>query len=640
MVKNIPRIKDASDKTGGETPDSTAVASCSKGALDRLSAFLNSSEDDALCSPEESVQDESRTDATGSRKFSERLKQTVLEAYARAQSEAEEERTRRLAEVALESEVNWPTELEPVCAIAADLADDASVFDECDIVELDEGELDDSTSGEWYPIIGLSGSRLQVAARLNSLQADARTVLAVPALGSPQASGRAVETLPKADRLGLAGTLINMIGKHERLVVRPFTAISNHTALSLRPTVIGQREKADYVLDWGGGVAGERLLVSAQLVGALNGEPLGEKRFYDESLSNVYQISGQISRHIASDLGLKSPVDMLERGKHRYTKDRDAVHSYNLGRFYWNKFTEPDFVKAISKFEYCIRRDPGFAEAYTGLADCYTWMGILNMRSPQETFKMARERARQALLRDDGIAEAHTSLAFTEMYFDWNWEGAEERFLHAISLNPNYETAYQGLAQLMMALMRFDEALAAIDQALLIHPKSFIINVAKGIILYEAERFDECIEQFKETIELNPKYDASYYGLALALEQKGRLKEAEKESRRAIVRSKRNPIKLTGRGHIHALLNETRQAGKVLDELNSLRRTHQYVSPFHMALMYAALGETDRAFDFLEQAYEDKDQWLTLLRSEPRLKELRCDPRFRSLVLRLNWLTA
>jgi tetratricopeptide (TPR) repeat protein len=637
MVKKFPRIKDALLGGDGETTRPSADEPRPEGPVERLLAFLDIEEEDVST---EAVQEEMRQDGIDPQMFSERLKQTVLDAYAKARAEAQREEAWQPELIAPDDEVNWPKELEQLSAIAANPPDDLALFDEMDLAELVGRQSIDSAPDEWHSVISLSYTSRDLAAPVNRLHADARTVLAVPALGSPQTSSLDLQTLPKADRLGLAGTLINMMGEHKRLVVRPFTAISNHTALSLGPTVIGQREKADYVLDWGGGVAGERLLVSAQLVGARNGEPLGEKRFYDGSLSDVYQMSGQISQHIALDLGLKTPVDMLERRKYRYTKDRDAVHSYNLGRFYWNKFTEPDLVKAISKFEYCIRRDPGFAEAYAGLADCYTWMGILNMRSPQETFQLARERARQALLRDDGIAEAHTSLAFTEMYFDWNWKGAEERFLHAISLNPNYETAYQGLAQLMMALMRFDEALAAIDQALLIHPKSFIINVAKGIILYEAERFDECIEQFKETIELNPKYDASYYGLALALEQKGRLKEAEKESRRAIVRSKRNPIKLTGRGHIHALLNETRQACKVLDELNSLRRTHQYVSPFHMALMYAGLGETDRAFDFLEQAYQDNDQWLTLLRSEPRLKELRGDPRFRSLVLRLNWPTA
>jgi tetratricopeptide (TPR) repeat protein len=580
MVKKTPNIKDGSNGAGEGKADSSAVETRSEGAVERLLAFLDDDEDDNTCSTPEASRDELSRDAAIPQKFSERLKQTVIEAYRRAQSEAEKDETWWPREITPECDVNWPVEL-----------------------------------------------------------ADVRRVLAVPALGSPQPSRLDLQVLPEADRLGMAGTLINMMGAHERLVVRSFNAISSYTALSQQPTDIGRNERADCVLHWGGGVAGERLIVSAQLLRGFNGEPLGEKRIYDESLTNVYKLSGQISQQIAKDLNLKLPDDVMERRKHRYTKDPVAVRSYNLGRFYWNKFTEPDLVTAIGEFENCIERDPGFAEAFAGIADCYTWMGILNMRSPQATFELAREKARQALSRDDGIAEAHTSLAFTEMYFDWNWEGAEERFLHAISLNPNYETAYQGYAQLMMALMRFDEALAAIEQALLIHPKSFIINVAKGIILYEAGRFDECIKQFKENIELNPRFDASYYGHALALEQKGLLKLAEKESRRAIVRSKRNPIKLTARAHIHALLKETRQARTVLDELDSLRSTHQYVSPFHMALIYAGLGETDQAFDFLEQAYRDKDQWVTLLRSEPRLKELRGDPRFRSLVRRLNWPT-
>jgi Tfp pilus assembly protein PilF/TolB-like protein len=636
MIRKTPRNKDASTKAAGESPCSTADDVDLSSAAERLSAFLDADDDSNPRTPTEAVREEMRRDGIDPQGFSERLKNAVRDAYLKAQSESrKKEETRRLEELAPESDVDWPTVLKQV--IGTSSIAELSPLDESRFIAFDAREIIDGAVLGGRPVIGLGGMGGRLAARLNSSHAEALSVLAVPALGSPRAARLDLQALPETDRLGLASTLINMMGTHERLVVRSFNAISDSADVSLSPTEIGLREAADCVLDWGGGVADGRLVVWAQLVKAINGKPLGEKRCYDESLANVYRLSGQISRHIADDLGLKSPGDIWGRQKHRYTQDPEAARSYNAGRVSWNKFTEPDFMEAIGRFEYAIERDQEFAEAYAGLADCYTWMGILNMRSPQDTFQMARGKALDALKRDDGIAEAHTSLAFTEMYSDWNWEGAEARFRHAISLNPNYETAYQGYAQLMMALMRFDEALEAIDQARVIHPRSFIINVVKGVILYEAERFDECIEQFKETIDLNPKFDASYYGHALALEQKGLLKQAVKECRRAVVRSKRNPIKLTALAHTHALLKQMRQARKVLDELNSLRSTHQYVSPFHMALIYARLGETDQAFDFLEQAYRDKDQWLTLLRTEPRLKELRGDSRFRRLVLMLNF---
>lgn len=638
MTEKTTRTEDASPGADGEPSVSSAADARPQGAIERLLEFVYS---DGDASEAEAALEEMKQDGIDPLKFSERLKRTVLDAYAKARPEAqEEEEAWRPGRIGAGHDVSWPAELERSPAPPADAPDVRSFFGESGSVEFGEGRAADNAPSEWPSLIEVGGTHARPASLPGVLRADARTVLSVPALGLPQAPGHELRPLPEIDRLGMAGMLINMVGEQGRLVVRPFITISDEATLSLPPSEIGRREQADCVLEWGGGTSGERLVVSAQLVRALSGEPLGRKRFYDESLANAYKIGGRISQHIAKDLGLKTPGGVPARRKKRYTEDPLAARYYNEGRFYWSKLTEPDFATAISKFGECIRRDPGFAEAYAGLADCYTWMGILNMRSPQETFALAREMASQALSRDDWIAEAHTSLAFTRMYFDWDWEGAERGFKHAISLNPSYEMSYQGLAQLMTALLRFDEALAAIDQALLIHPRSFIINVAKGIILYEAERFDECVEQFEKTIWLNQRLDAPYYGLALALEQKGLLKQAERESRRAIVLSNRNPIKLTARAHIHALLEDMRQARVVLDELNELRRTHQYVSPFHMALIYAGLGKADQAFDFLEEAYRDKDQWLTLLRSEPRLKELRGDPRFRSLVARLNWPAA
>ncbi|HEV7905818.1 MAG TPA: tetratricopeptide repeat protein, partial [Pyrinomonadaceae bacterium] len=528
MVRKNSRIKDASLETSDAAGVSDNDARRVKSPLERLSLFLNDDEDDTYCSSVEAARAEMELDGVDPREFSKRIKRTVLESYARAQDKARQAKTRRPAEFGAEEDFFLQIDLPHKLARAAKSTGDYSLLNERDLI--------DSATREGYSLIGVGAMNGVLAAHLNSVHTDVgEAVLAVPPPRPPFAARDDLQALTRTDRLGLANTVINLVGAHESIVVRPFNAVSEHTAPSLRPLNIARREQANCVLDWDSGLADGRLIISAQLMGAPGGQPLGEKRFYDESFTDVYRIGESISKHIAQDLGLNPAGAAAARRSSRYTNNPAVYHSYNLGRFYWNRFTEEDFVKAISKFKGCIKRDPDFAEAYSGLADCYTWMGILNMRSPQETFAVARDKAAQALARNDEIAEAHTSLGFTQMYFDWNWKGAEERFQHAILLNPNYETAYQGYAQLLMALGRFDEALTKIDKALVIHPKSFVVNVAKGIILYEAGRFDESIEQFKSTIKLNPKFDASYYGHALALEQKGLLREAEKESRRAIV---------------------------------------------------------------------------------------------------------
>ena len=160
---------------------------------------------------------------------------------------------------------------------------------------------------------------------------------------------------------------------------------------------------------------------------------------------------------------------------------------------------------------------------------------------------------------------------------------------------------------------------------------SSIINVAKGLILYEARKYDQSLEQFGKVVELNPAFDAAYYGLALAYEQKGLFKDAIATSRKAIALSRHNPLKITVLAHVYAMSNAKAKAQQQLDKLENLAK-QRYVSPFHMALIYAAIDEQDQAFERLQEAYNNKDQWLVLLQVEPRLDRLRSDPRFTHLV--------
>jgi tetratricopeptide (TPR) repeat protein len=293
---------------------------------------------------------------------------------------------------------------------------------------------------------------------------------------------------------------------------------------------------------------------------------------------------------------------------------------------------------AITFFKQAIEIDPDYAKAFAGIADCYTWMGIYNLYPPEETFKKAKRWAQRALEMDDTIAEAHSSLAFTSLCYDWDWAEAGRGFQRAIELNRNCATAHQGYAHLLVALGRFDEALDEIERALRIDPSSLIINVVKGVILYEARRYDSSLEQFLKTTELDNRFDAAYYGLALVYGKKGQFHEASTSARKAYRLSLYEPIKKTVMAYVHAMFDEVDKATQELSELNESRRTRDaYVSPFHMALIYVALNKLDQAFECLEEAFKDRDQWLVFLKVEPRLDTLRSYPQFQDLLLRLNF---
>ena len=193
-----------------------------------------------------------------------------------------------------------------------------------------------------------------------------------------------------------------------------------------------------------------------------------------------------------------------------------------------------------------------------------------------------------------------------------------------------------GFALLLTALGRFSEALVEINKALRVDPTSLIINVTKGIILYEAREYDRSLEQFENTIELNRFYDPIYYGLALTYEQKGMFREAIRAARIAVRLSDHHPMKIMARVHVHAMSKEWSETKKALGELSALLDSEHLISQFHIALVYAALGNKDQALECLWKAREDQDQWLFLAGVEPRLDSLRSESRFAELLLSIG----
>lgn len=352
----------------------------------------------------------------------------------------------------------------------------------------------------------------------------------------------------------------------------------------------------------------------------------------------------------------------------------EASQKYELGRSYLNLFLKQftkdslDFLKKASEyFSEAKDLDENLAEAHSGLAACAIVGGLYNIAPPEESFAKALEPARKALAINDRLAEAHTSLAYAYMCYKWDWSAAESEYKKALEIDPDYALARQGLAHWLGAMERFEEALTEIDRALEIEPKSLMINVVRGFILYyEGEDYEESWKQFLKTRKLDPRFDATYYGLALACEplalaymDKGESEEAKKmfdkaewAARRAVRLSHGNPVKIAAQAHVHALSGEEDKARQELQQLIALS-TVEYVSPFQIATIYAAMVTTcpalensnqaleyyEQALKYLEKAYKTRDQWIVLLNVEPRFTILHEDERFKKLIRNLDFPT-
>jgi class 3 adenylate cyclase/tetratricopeptide (TPR) repeat protein len=431
-----------------------------------------------------------------------------------------------------------------------------------------------------------------------------------------------------------ADALIIKLNKIEEIIVRPTSSVQKYADLEIDPLEAGREQEADFVVAGKIELAGGEMRVRARLLRVRDGEELWTER-YEENTRDTSDMEVSISKQIVRKLKLKPTKKERERLAKRHTQSPEAYEEYKWGRYFRSKFTEDSLNKAIEHFKKAIELDRSYGKAYAGVADCYIWLGIYNFPPPGETFAQVKIWANDALKIDSTLASAHTALAFTNMFYEWDWASAEREFKSALEINPNFATAHQGYSLWLTAKGRFQDALAEIEQALEVAPTSFIINVSKGLTLYAAQQYDKSLEQFKKVVEFNPDFDAGYYGLALAYEQNEMYEEAIAAAEKAYEHSQHHPIKLAARAHIYAMSGMKKEALWELEKLNRLRR-RRYISPFHIAILYDAIGETDQAFKSLGEAYDERDPWLFLLCVEPRIMRLSKDERFKNLLAEIG----
>jgi tetratricopeptide (TPR) repeat protein len=217
---------------------------------------------------------------------------------------------------------------------------------------------------------------------------------------------------------------------------------------------------------------------------------------------------------------------------------------------------------------------------------------------------------------------------------DWNWLGAEEEFKLAIELQPKDATAHHLYGLFLERRDRLEEAMAEMAQALELDPVSLIINKNVGDPFYYKRQYNEAIEQYRKTLELDPNFFLARLWLAKSYEQKGMYKEAIAELQNARS-SEDNPAILGALGHVYAVAGNSGGAEKIVKELKGL--SERYVAPYHIAIIYAGLQKKDEAFEWLEEAYGSRDEWLLYLKIDPRLDSIRSDPRFSDLLSRAGF---
>jgi serine/threonine protein kinase/tetratricopeptide (TPR) repeat protein len=433
---------------------------------------------------------------------------------------------------------------------------------------------------------------------------------------------------------GITENLINSLSQLPTLRVTARSLAFRYKGPQVDPQKAGRDLRVRAVLT---GRVTERdgtLNIQAELVNVEDGAQLWGGQ-YSRGFSEILALEQELARTVSARLHLGPSSEHLKRLEKRSTENTEAYQLYLKGRYYWNRRTEQALKRAVEYFQQATEKDPGYALAYAGLADCYAVYNSYKVELPRQSGPKAKAAAIKALEIDNTLAEAHASLGMTLMSYEWDWAGAEREFQRAIELDPNYATAHHWYGICLSATSRSEQAIASLKRAQQLDPVSLIINADIGLALHFARRYDEAIEQIRKAQELDPNFTAGRRHLGMAYEQKGMYTEAIAELQKAVNASPGSPFALGSLGHAYAVSGEREKARQLLSDLRELSK-RRYVSPFDTAVIYAGMGDEERAVEWLEKAFDDRSLEMIFLKVDPRFDRLHADPRFANLLRRMG----
>jgi tetratricopeptide (TPR) repeat protein len=397
---------------------------------------------------------------------------------------------------------------------------------------------------------------------------------------------------------------------------------------------IGRELGVDYLLEGSARRDGDRVRISAQLIQVTDQTHVWAGQ-YDRDIRGYLPLQSEVAHAIAQEIQVSLKTPEQARLTNAHAVSPEVYELYQLGRYHWNKRTEAGLTKAMEYFRHAIEKDPNYALAYAGLADCYNLLGAFGYVPPMETYPRGEAAATKALELDDKLAEPHASLAWAKAVYDWDWSGAQREFERALDLNPNYASAHQWYATYYNAMGRPDDNIRELKRALELDPLSLSINNALGYTLLCQHQYDGAIEQERKTLDMDPNLVRAHIVLGWAYLEQGRYADAITEAQKA-------PSEVgSPNGRFLLLSRAYRKSGKIgkarrlAEERKDLSK-RRHVSAYEMANDYIGLDDKERAFEWLEKAYQERSLRPDIMRVDPCFDDLRPDPRFQALLRRVG----
>ncbi len=475
-------------------------------------------------------------------------------------------------------------------------------------------------------------------ADLRALRSGARLAAA-----TMRPSGASIAVLPFANMSadpdqeyfcdGMAEELISALARIKGLSVAARTSAFLFKGQNVDIRQIGERLMVATVLEGSVRKMGNRLRIAAQLINVHDGYQIWADR-YDRNIDDVFAIQDEIAHAITESLkvALAHPAD--EPIVRKATANLEAYHLYLRGRFLVNRLNgqfEALFA-ARDAFQQAVALDPEYAAAYAGLSEAYSSLAYLTFMPTKEASEAAMAAAHRAVALDPGLAEAHTAVGWTKTLFAIDLGTAERDFLRAIELAPSFAPAHGYYVLLLASLGRFDEALARAERTRQLDPVWLRGPFNIALTLLCARRFEKAERQVRDIMALDPNLEGTYWFLSSALAGQGRLDEAIAALEKGVPLVYRAPLFVALLGLWYARAGRRADADAIVEEMKAGGRC----PPVWYALLYAGLGDLDRAFSCLEQAIEEHNDQVCFMGVDHRFDELRGDPRFDVLLARIG----
>ncbi len=441
-----------------------------------------------------------------------------------------------------------------------------------------------------------------------------------------------LNTVPEQEYLadGLTDALTAELARIGKLRVVSRTSAASSGTMNLTLPEIAKVLDVDGVVEGSVLRSDGRVLITAELIDARHDRHLWSES-YDRDFKDVVQALLQVTKDIADEIRVSLTAQESSHLARALQPDPVAYEAYLKGRYFWNRRWEVGFRKALDCFEQAVNRDPGYAAAYAGIADCYNMLGNYDLIPPHDVYPRAKSAAVRALALDPSLADAHASLGFALMMFDWKWNEAESEFRTAIALNPNCVSAHHWYGLLLAMHGRFDAASEEMTKARSLDPLSLIVLTNSAWVRYFARDYDHAIRVLRDCLQMDPDFISAHIKLGWALEQAGRADSAVPEFQRALQLTGDSSVIRLMLAHTLALTGDRTRALAIITQMIP-RSDTDYIPAFHIADAYAGLGVNERAMEWLQEALHERSGWLCWLKVDPKLDALRSDRRFRALL--------